>query len=409
MDRDRAQHFNRRLFLQAGSMGLAGVSLAGAFDQVLAQSSNSSPPRASGSPSVRAVGQPMPELQNPLPLAPDRRLGWAIVGLGDFALNQIIPSIADTRVCKLTALVSGNAEKAQNVAAAYGISQNNLYSYDTFDQIQNNPDVDVVYIILPNALHAEWTIRAAQAGKHVMCEKPMASTVEQCQAMIDACRQADRKLMIAYRAQYEPYNLEAIRLVQSGELGEPKVIVADHGRPLDPSVPHDQWRAQKALAGGGSLYDIGIYSLNATRYLTGEEPIQIQAMMRPGRGDVEVEENVEWTMLFPSGVIANCSSSYHYASTQRIMVQGTDAVLMMDPATAYYERKMWIKRGDSIEQRQLRDANQFALEIDHMAESVMQDQEPKTPGLEGLRDVRLMQMIYEAARTGQPISVPPLA
>lgn len=328
----------RRRLLQAGGMGLIGVSLTGTFGGAVAQT----PPASSSSQSPRAQGQPMPELNTPLPLPPERRLGWAIVGLGSFALNQIIPSIADTQMCQLTALVSGNADKARTVARAYGVPERNIYSYDTFDEIRNNPDVDIVYIILPNALHAEWTIRAAQAGKHVLCEKPMAATVAKCEAMIEACRRAERKLMIAYRAQYEPYNLEAIRLVQSGELGKPRVIIAAHGRPLDLSRPRDQWRARKALAGGGSLYDIGIYSLNGTRYLTGEEPVEIRALMRPGSGDprVEVEENVQWTMLFPSGVIANCSSSYNYAGTSRMIVEGTEAVLTMDPATAYYERKV---------------------------------------------------------------------
>lgn len=404
------RNINRRLFLQASGAGLAGVTLAGTFDRAMAQSSPSSTPN---SVAVRATGQPMPvmDIADKLPLPPHRRLGWAVMGLGHLSLNLILPSIAETRLCKLTALVSGNAEKAKAVATAYGIPQSSVYSYDNFDQIRNNPDVDIVYIVLPNALHAEWTIRTAEAGKHVLCEKPMAATVEQCQAMIDACNQANRKLMIAYRAQYEPYNLEAIRLVQDGEeVGKPRVIVADHGRILDPSRPRDQWRAQPELAGGGSLYDIGIYSLNATRYLTGEEPTEIRAMMRPGKGDFEVEENIEWNMLFPSGAIANCSSSYHYTpTTQRIMVQGEKGVLIMDPATAYFERKMWIKRdGTHIEQRQLRDANQFALEMDHMSESVMENKQPKTPGLEGLRDVRLMQIIYEAAQTGRPISVPPL-
>ena len=403
MNNDTEHRIARRRLLQAGGVGLIGVSLSGAFKGAVAQT----PPKPQ---SPRTKGQPMPKLENPLPLPPERRLGWAIVGLGSFALNQIIPSIADTQMCKLTALVSGNADKARTVASAYGVPERNIYSYDTFDQIRNNPDVDIVYIILPNALHAQWTIRAAQAGKHVLCEKPMAATVAECQAMIEACDRADRKLMIAYRAQYEPYNLEAIRLVQSGELGKPRVIVADHGRSLDLSRPRDQWRARKDLAGGGSLYDIGIYSLNGTRYLTGEEPTEIRAMMRPGSGDprVEVEENIQWTMLFPSGVMANCSSSYHYADTNRIIVEGTEAILTMDPATAYYERKMWIRRGDSEEQRLLRDANQFALEMDHLAESVMQNKEPKTPGREGLQDVRLMQLIYEAAETGRPVMVPPL-
>jgi predicted dehydrogenase len=257
-------------------------------------------------------------------------------------------------------------------------------------------------------MHAEYSIRGAQAGKHIMCEKPMANTVEECQAMINAANKANRKLMIAYRAQYEPYNLATIQLAQSGKLGKLKSITSDHGRTLNPKDPADIWRMQKKLAGGGSLYDIGIYSLQAARYITGEEPIAISAMMYSTPGDPrfrEVEENVNFVLRFPSGVLANCTSSYGYSNTKRIQVFGSDAVLELDPATDYYKHRLVIKDKNGNQEQKIEEKNQFALEIDHLSESIMQNKQPKTPGEEGLQDVRLMTLIYEAARTGKTIKV----
>lgn len=228
--------------------------------------------------------------------------------------------------------------------------------------------------------------------------------------MIDACRKAGRKLMIAYRAQYEPYNLAAIAIARGPQkqLGKLKAIVADHGRILDPSDPADRWRMDKKLAGGGSLVDIGIYSLQAARYITGEEPVEISAMMYSTPNDPrfrEVEENVNFILRFPSGVLANCTSSYGYSDVKRYRVFGADGYLELDPATDYYEHRLKIGLKDKTEERQIQEKNQFALEIDHLSECVMQNKTTQTPGEEGLQDVKLMRLIYEAARTGKTIKV----
>lgn len=230
--------------------------------------------------------------------------------------------------------------------------------------------------------------------------------------MIDACNKAGRKLMIAYRAQYEPYNLAAIAIARRKELGQLKAIVADHGRNLDPKDPADQWRMNKELAGGGSLFDIGIYSLQAARYITGEEPVKISAMQYSTPGDPrfrEVEENVNFILRFPSGVLANCTSSYGYADTKRIQVFGADASLELNPATDYYQHRLFISRESGTEERNIKEKNQFALEMDHLSECIMENKQPKTPGEEGLQDVKLMTTIYEAARTGRTIELPPTA
>ena len=352
-------------------------------------------------------GQPMPSLEEPLPDPPGRRVGFALVGLGAYALNQIAPNLANTRHGRLAALVSGNPDKAQTVADAYGIGREHVYSYDTFDRIADDDAVDVVYVILPNAFHREWTERAFSNGKHVLCEKPMAGTADDCRAMIEAGERAGKQLMIGYRAQFDPYNLRAIELVQGGEVGEPRLVVADHGRQLDLSDPRDQWRAKKELAEGGSLYDIGIYSLNGARYLLGEEPTAVTAtfLEQSGRPEVTVEEGVEWQMTFPSGARALCSSSYLVAGNTRIHVQGAGGEVTLDPATDYYVRNLVVTKGQTTREITVPNPNQFAAMLDEMALAARDDREPKTPGAEGLRDVAIMQAIYRAAETGREVQV----
>jgi predicted dehydrogenase len=351
---------------------------------------------------------------------PERRLGWAIVGLGDFGTKQIIPNFADCKRSKLVALVSGDRAKAEKYASEYGVNPKNIYNYQNFDSIKDNAEIDVVYIILPNGMHREYTVRAFAAGKHVFCEKPMAVTVKECEEMIAARDKAGKKLMIAYRAQYEPFNLAAIEKVRSGELGKVKVIITDHGRILNPQEKRDVWRMDKKLAGGGSLYDIGIYSLNATRYLTGEEPAEISAQMFSTPNDPrfnEVEETVSFTLRFPSGVIANCLSSYGYQEVKRYQIYGEKAWLELDPATDYYKHQMTIGKKNPqadkkdapktiVEEPQIQEGNQFAAEMDHFSECIQENKNPKTPGEEGLQDVRLMQLIYQAAREGKTLKVP---
>lgn len=330
------------------------------------------------------------------------------MGLGEFATKQLIPAFGVCKKSKLVALVSGHPAKARRIADEYGVDPQHIYNYENYDTLRDNPEVDVIYIVLPNSLHADFTIRGARAGKHIMCEKPMATNVKDCEAMIVACQKAGKKLMIGYRAQYEPFNLKAIELAQSGALGKLKSITADHGRILDPSKPLDKWRAQKELAGGGSLMDIGIYSLQAARYLTGEEPIEVSALIHSTPNDPrfkEVEETVHFTLRFPSGVLANCTSSYGYHDTKRFQVFGAEKTLTLDPATDYYEHKLILEGEDGKQELKIKEENQFALEIDHMSECILENKTPKTPGEEGLQDVKLMMAIYESAAKGKPVKI----
>jgi len=376
------KEISRRGFLGKVGKGLAAASAAGAILKT-------------------ASAQQGLVVPNP----PGKKLGWAIVGLGSLSIYEILPAFAKCEKSKPVALVSGHPDKANKLAERYGISQKNIYNYQNYDAIKDNPEVDIIYIVLPNSMHAEYTIRGFQAGKHVLTEKPMACTPDECQKMIDTGRAANKKLMVAYRCRYEPYNQEAIRVCRSGELGPLQVILADAG--FNSGNP-DQWRLKKALAGGGSLMDIGIYALNASRYLSGEEPAEVNAMVYSTPNDPrfkEVEQNVIFQLRFPSGAIANCTSSYGYYPTSHYRVIGTKGWLEMDPATWYTGLRMKVGDKDGITEKELPIRDHFALEMDHMSQCVMENKEPLTPGEEGLRDIKLMMAIYESAASGKTVRV----
>jgi len=340
-----------------------------------------------------------------VPDPPGKKLGWAIVGLGNLSMYQILPAFAKCEQSKVVAFVSGHPDKANKLALRYGVNPKNIYNYQNYDTIKDNPEVDIIYIVLPNGMHAEYTIRGLQAGKHVLCEKPMANTPADCQSMIDAAKKANRKLMVAYRCHYEPVNQEATRIARDPELGPIKVILADAGFPIgDPS----QWRLKKDLAGGGSLMDIGIYALQAARYLSGEEPTEINAMMYTTPGDPrfkEVEETINFQMRFPSGILANCTSSYGYFPTSHFRVIKTKGWVDLDPGAWYNGLRMHVRRGNNIEEPDLQQRDHFASEMEHFSNCVMQDKEPLTPGEEGLRDLKIMTAIYEAARSGKTVKL----
>ncbi len=239
-----------------------------------------------------------------VPDPPGKKLGWAIVGLGRLSINQILPAFAKCEGSKVVAFVTGDRAKGEKLAARYGVDPKSIYNYQNYEALRDNPEVDIVYIVLPNGMHAEYTIRAAKAGKHVLCEKPMANTPKDCEEMIRASREANRKLMVAYRVRYEPYNQTLIKIAREGKLGPIKVVVSDHGFNIgDPT----QWRLKKDLAGGGSLMDIGVYALQAARYTTGEEPTEVNAMEFTNRSDPrfkEVEDTINFQLRFPSGALA---------------------------------------------------------------------------------------------------------
>lgn len=337
--------------------------------------------------------------------APKRKLGYAIVGLGSYATRQIMPQFKNCEHSRLVALVSGTPEKLERYGAEYGIPKTHRYSYANYDTIRNNPDIDVVYVVLPNSMHAEYSIRASQAGKHVMCEKPMATTAAEAEAMIAAAKKADRKLMIGYRSHFEQHNLRAIELVKTGFVGRPTLITAEHGFFAQPG----QWRLDEPMSGGGSLMDIGIYSLNAARYLAGEEPVELVATEWTDKNDPRfknVEDRIDFQMKFPSGLIANCVSSYS-SGHNAYRVTGTKGWVGMEPATSYEGHQMWTRADGKTEQVTLPAPrkNQFAAQLDHLPESVLTGIPLRASGEEGLRDMRLIEAIYRSARERRAVSV----
>lgn len=326
-----------------------------------------------------------------------KKIGYAVIGLGRIA-GHFMPGTRSTVNSEITALVSGHRDKAERIAAQYNVPTSSIYNYENFDEIAHNPSVDAVYVALPNSMHAEYTIRAAKAGKHVLCEKPMATSVADCEKMIAACKAASVKLMIAYRCHYEPTNLRAIKLCRDGALGQVQAIQSAFGFNISPG----EWRLSKKLAGGGPLYDVGIYSLNACRYLTGEEPDHIAAYAsvidHDGRFN-EVEENLAWTMQFPSGIVASCTTTYGANMDGYFRVYGSKGWLQVDKAFVYEGLHLHAEyAGKQLDEpNPARDPSQFQAEAEHLSHCIQNGLEPQSPGEEGLRDLRYITEIYHSA------------
>ena len=354
-----------------------------------------------------------PSAPPPSPLPPEQRVGFAIVGLGRLSLEQILPAFGESLYARPVALVSGTPDKLKTVAAQYGIDPKACYSYEDFDRIRDNPQVKVVYIVLPNAMHREFCERAAAAGKHVLTEKPMSVSSADGQAMVEACRNADVKLMVAYRIQYEPYNLRARKLVRDKQHGRLLAYTAINTQ----TVAQDgdrQWRHKKQMAGGGSLPDIGLYCLNTARFLTGEEPVEVYANLYSPPNDpryADVEETVQFTLRFPSHTLASCLTSYGGRDDKYQRLNLESAAVDMSNAFLYEGQRLSIIERDADATRNgeltLHPKNQFTQELDHMAQCVLKNQQPWTPGEEGVQDHKLMEAIYESARTGQPVKLEP--
>jgi predicted dehydrogenase len=328
---------------------------------------------------------------------PTQKIGYCVIGLGRIA-SHFMPGALNTTNSRITALVSGHREKAERVAAQYGISQGSIYNYDNFDNIAHNPAIDAVYVALPNSMHAEYTIRAAKAGKHVLCEKPMATNVADAEGMIAACKAANVRLMIAYRCHYEPTNLKAVKLIRNGALGQVQAIESAFGF----NIGKGEWRINKKLAGGGPVFDLGIYSLNACRYLTGEEPARISAFAstidHDGRFN-EVEENVSWTMKFPSGIVASCNTTYGAGMEGFYRVHGSKGWLQVDQAFSYDGLRLRAElSGTKLDElNPARDPSHFQAEAEHFSHCIQNGLEAKSPGEEGLRDMRYITEIYRSA------------
>ena len=363
--------------------------------------------RATGaSLAAASLGSPLAAASQggPNQAPPERTFGYAIVGIGSLAEGSILPAFANARRSRVTGIVSGDIAKARETAAQYGVPERGVYTYDTFDRIADNPDIDAVYIVLPNNLHAEYTIRAHKAGKHVLVEKPMANTVADCDAMIAAASAAGKQLLVAYRLRYEPFTQAMVKMARDKEFGDIRALGCEAGFNIGNPA---QWRLSKATAGGGSMMDIGIYAVSAARYLSGEEPILVNATEHTDKSDPrfkEVEDTIHFHMEFPSGVIASCISSYT-TNLNRFRVYAQRGSFEMEPAWNSSNLRLRVMRGNIVEQRYLPQRDHFALMMDHLAQSAAANTAPLTDGADGRNDMRVIEAVYESVRTGRPVKL----
>lgn len=331
----------------------------------------------------------------------NKKLGVALCGLGSLATNQIAPALQKTQHCRLAGIVTGDPNKAKQWQKQYGIADRSVYTYDTMERMADNPDIDIVYVVTPNALHLEHATKAAKAGKHVFCEKPMEISVERCQQMIDVCKKAERMLGVAYRCQFEPHHLECIRIAREKELGTIKIIEGAFGFYVRDA---DQWRLKKDLSGGGALMDVGIYVLQATRYLTGEEPVSVSAVETktdPVKFK-EVDETMAWTATFPSGVVAYCGTTFGAGPVGRFRAFTESGWFGLDPAFNYGGLRGARSDGKPLSFPQV---DHFATELDAFARSIVGNKPTKVSGEEGLQDVKILMAIYESAKTGRAVKI----
>ena len=383
---------SRRQVMAAAAAG--GAAMAGS--RALAQ-------EAEGQP---LIGNP------PLPQPPGERLGWAVVGLGSFGVGQVIPGFLEASRSRMTAFVSGNREKAQRLGGLYGVDR--FYSYETYDDLRDDAGVDCVYIVLPVGLHAEYTIRALEAGKHVLCEKPMASTSAECERMIAAARANGRQLGVAYRCHFEPTNMAAKERIAAGEIGALRHVRGEHGFNANPEQwPPHKWRLEKALAGGGSMFDIGIYGLNTALMMAaeGDRPLRACATYAYPADDPrfsEVEGGMDWRLEMSGGAVLSGSSSYcmsPYVGSQTYL--GSEGAIHMDPATTYYDNNLELRKGGTRQQVPAwRPVVQFAAQVDAFSMAAREGRAHRTPGEMGYRDIRLIEAFYQSADSGgMPVDV----
>jgi len=333
-----------------------------------------------------------------------RKVRYAVVGLGHIAQIAAMPAFRNAENSELFALVSGTSHKLEKIGKKYSLEH--LYSYEDYSRALSN--VDAVYLALPNHLHREYAVRAAAAGVHVLCEKPMAVTSEECRAMIEAAKQNHAKLMISYRLHFEAGNLEAIRLAKSGRLGELRIFTSEFAQ----QVSKGNVRVSEPVArGGGPVYDMGVYCINAARYLFGSEPTEVLAVTG-NNGDERfqrVEEMTSVVMRFPQERLATFTCSFGAVDIGRYALIGTKGVLQADPA---YEYAMAIKHqltvGEKTKTHTFPKHDQFAAQLVYFSDCILKDKDPEPSGLEGLADVRIVEAIYESARMKGAIHIPEL-
>lgn len=332
---------------------------------------------------------------------PDKngKLGIALVGLGNYATGQLAPALQQTEHCYLAGIVTGTPSKIPTWKEKYNIPDENIYNYDNYDRIKDNKNIDIIYVVLPNSMHAEYTIRGFGAGKHVICEKPMAITVEDCDKMLEAQQKAGKKFSIGYRLHFDPFNLEMARLGTQKVFGNLKKISGAFGFKAEAG----QWRLSKQYAGGGPLMDLGIYVVQGMCYTSGMNPIAVTAVEGEKTDPVrfkEVEQSLSWEFEFPGGLKGEGSATYD-ALTNFLKAEAEQGSFELKPAYNYGRQRGYTPNGDM----QLTPVNQQAKQMDAFALSIKNNQPSIVPGEMGRRDVKYLQAIYEAMRTGKKVKL----
>jgi predicted dehydrogenase len=342
------------------------------------------------------------------------RIRYAVVGLGWIAQESVLPGFKSAdKNSELVALVTGDPEKARKVGEEYGVAK--TISYEGYDELLQSGLIDAVYIAVPNHLHADFTIRAAKAGVHVLCEKPMARSVEECEQMTHACDENGVKLMIAYRLHFEAGTLEAIKIVNGGEIGEPRFFSSDFGQ----QVPQGNVRLKKGLD-GGPLMDVGVYCINAARYLFRAEPEEVSAFGAATAGDPcafgaatagdpcfdEVHEMASGILRFPGDRLATFTSSLGSAAVDSYAVVGTKGELQVSPGYDYHDdRKLTITVAGKERKETFVASDQFGAEIFYFSQCILRNTIPEPDGLEGTADIRVIQSLLQSMRSGQAVKV----
>ena len=332
-----------------------------------------------------------------------KKIRYAVVGLGHISQVAVLPAFRNAPNSELFALVSSDSQKLKKLGTRYGLEH--LYSYDDYGRVLSN--IDAVYIALPNHLHREYAVRAAAAGVHVLCEKPMAPSSQDCVAMIRAAQQNNVKLMIAYRLHFEAGNLRAIQLARGGRLGDLRLFASQFSQ----QVADNNVRVTETVArGGGPLYDMGVYCVNAARYLFGANPIDVSAIS--GRNSEKrferVDEAVSAVMRFPGERIASFTCSFGAADISQYTLVGSKGLLDSNPAYEYAEAiQHELVIGEKTTRKKFPKRDQFAAELIYFSDCILKNEEPEPSGYEGLADVQIVEAIYESIRTRRTVRVAP--
>jgi glucose-fructose oxidoreductase len=334
------------------------------------------------------------------------RIRYGIVGLGHITQTAILPAFQNCKKSSLSALISSDKKKLKQLSQQYRIK--NTYTYEEYEECLQSGEIDAVYIALPNHLHKEYTIRAAEAGIHVLCEKPMAITSEECEEMIQACDENQVKLMIAYRLHFEAANLKAIEMIhKKKKIGEPKLFQSIHSQ----ATNYPNIRTLPTSQGGGPTYDLGIYDINASRYLFQDEPISVFAeAVKSNQPQLkEIEESVSAVLKFPGDRLASIIYSYGTADTDTFRVAGTQGDLSLDPAYTYHgEKKLTLTIEEKKSDKTFKPSDHFAPEMDYFSECIRKNRTPEPSGLEGLADVRIIEAILRSAENKERIEITPI-